>query len=220
MEYTGQTINYLLQGAVVTLELWMLTIIISIPIATIVALIRSGNNKFSGKLLTLFTNLIRGTPLMLQLYVIYFALPLFFNITLDAFDAALITFVISWVAYMNETLRVGIKSIERWQYDSAQALGMTYYQTIWYIVLPQAYWRSSAAITNDIINIMYNLPIVATIGLEELLKNAKVLVVRTFDFSPFLLLAIFYLLFNGLIIFVGKKVENKLTKFKLAETRI
>jgi polar amino acid transport system permease protein len=219
MEYTGQTISYLLQGAAITLKLWALTILFSMPIATVVALVRVNNVKFIGRLLTLYTNLVRGTPLMLQLYVIYFVLPIAVNIKLDAFTAALITFVMSWVAYINEILRIGFKSIERWQYDSAKALGMTYFQTVWYIVLPQVFWRSSAAILNEFIDILYNIPIVAIIGLEELLKNAKVLVVRSFDFSPFIILAGFYLLLNSAVMYVGKKIENRLTKYKLAETR-
>ena len=219
MEYSAQVITYLLQGAVVTIELWLFTVLLSLPLSVIVALVRYNNVPILGKLFTGYTNLIRGTPLMLQLYIVYFALPLALNITLEAFTAAVVTFVISWVAYVNELLRIGLKSVEKWQYDSAKALGMNYLQTLWYIVLPQALWRSSAGIANELVGLLYNTPLVAIIGLDELLKNAKVLVVRTFDFSPFLLLAVFYLAFNGLIIFVAGRIERKLTKFKLAENR-
>ena len=219
MEYSGQVITYLLEGAAVTIKLWLLTVLLSLPLSIIVALIRYNNVPILGKLLSGYTNLVRGTPLMLQLYIIYFALPLGLNITLEGFTAAVVTFVISWTAYINEVIRVGLKSIEKWQYDSAKALGMNYIQTLWYIVLPQALWRSSAGIANELVGILYNTPLVAVIGLSELLKNAQVLVIRSFNFSPFLILAVFYLVFNNLIIWVGGRIERKLTKFKLAENR-
>ena len=219
MEYSEQVINYLLQGAEVTIKLWLITVLLSVPLGMIVALIRNNNIPFLGKIFTVYTNLVRGTPLMLQLYIVYFALPLAFNITLEGFAAAVLTFVVSWTAYINEVFRVGLKSVEKWQYDSAKALGMSYFQTLWYIVLPQAFWRSSAGIANELVGLLYNTPLVAIIGLDELLKNAKVLVVRSFDFSPFLILAVFYLAFNSSIIWAGNKIERKLTRFKLAENK-
>jgi polar amino acid transport system permease protein len=219
MDYSAQVITYLLEGAKITTGLWLLTVLFSLPLALIVALIRYNNVPVLGKLLTGYTNLIRGTPLMLQLYIVYFVLPMALNIRIEGFASALVTFVISWVAYINEVLRIGLKSVEKWQYDSAKALGMSYMQTLWYIVLPQAFWRSSAGIANELVGLLYNTPLVAIIGLDELLKNAKVLVVRSFDFSPFLILAVFYLVFNSLIILAGSRIERRLTKFKLAENR-
>jgi len=219
MEYSGQTINFILQGVAVTLKLWVLTVIISLPLSVLVALIRNNKVKIISPILTIYTNLIRGTPLILQLYTIYFVLPIAVGIRLEGFTAALLTFVLSWVAYINEVLRVSLSSIEKWQYDSAQALGLTYWQTLIYIILPQTFWRASGAIWNEIINILYNAPVIALIGMDELLKNVKVLVIKTFDFTPLIWAALFYLAFNNLIIFISKKVEKRLTRFKIAEVR-
>lgn len=214
-----QTLNYIFQGALVTLELWLLTVVISMPLSIVVALIRNYKVKVLSEILTIYTNIVRGTPLMLQLYVVYFMLPMFSGIKLDGFASALVTFVLSWVAYINEVLRVSLSSIEKWQYDSAKALGFSFVQTLIYIILPQVFWRASGAIWNEIINIMYNTPVIALIGLDELLKNVKVLVVRSFDFTYFIWVALFYLIFNNILILISKKIEKRLTKFKIAEIK-
>jgi len=212
----GTNIAFLLQGAIITVKLWSFTVLLCLPLSTIVAIIRFQKIFLISKLFSLFTSLIRGTPLLLQLYFIYFALPILLNIKLDGFIACLIAFTLSWTAYINEVIRLGLESIEKWQFDSAKSLGFTYMQALWYIILPQAFWKSLAGISNELVQLLYNTPIVGILGLEELLKNAKVIVVRTFDFTPFLLLGAFYLVCNGLIMLVINRIERKLSRFKLS----
>ncbi|MEI7578935.1 MAG: amino acid ABC transporter permease [bacterium] len=219
MEYSIQNLQFLLDGALVTIELWLVSVIFSFIFAVPVAIVRNNKTPVLGKVLTIFTNIIRGTPLMLQLYTVYFAIPILLGMGMGSFLSASIAMIISGTAYMNEIIRVGIRSVEKWQYDAAQALGLNYWQTMLYIVLPQAFSRSVAGIGNEIVSRLYSIPLIAVLGMDELLKNAKVIVVRTFDFTPFLIIAIFYYLFNTLILKIVNSYEKRLTKFKLAENQ-
>ncbi|EOD00587.1 amino acid ABC transporter permease [Caldisalinibacter kiritimatiensis] len=208
MEYIFDVSNYVLKGSLVTIKLYMITILFSIPFGIILALGKVSKYKLINILLSLYTWIFRGTPLLLQLFFFYFGLPVI-NITLTPFMAAAITFILNYSAYLTEIFRAGIQSIPKGQYEAAYSLGMDYWQTMIYIILPQTANRVLPPLSNEAITLVKDTALVAAIGMGDLLRAAKQAVTRDFNITPFILAAIFYLIFTSLIVTLFRKIEQK-----------
>ena len=140
MEYILNTAKFMLEGSKITLSLYAITMIFSIPIGIIAAIGKISRFKILRYIIGLYTWLLRGTPLMLQLFFVYYGLGVW-GLRLTSFQAACFTFVLNYAAYFTEIFRGGIQSIDRGQYEAAHCLGMTSRQTMRRIVIPQAVKR-------------------------------------------------------------------------------
>lgn len=208
MDYLLSLVPGMLKGTSITLQLFFLTLIMALPLGIIMALARLSKFKPLNIFMQLYIWIFRGTPLLLQLLFVYFGLTII-GITLDRFTAAVLAFVLNYSAYLAEIYRAGIQSIDRGQYEAADVLGLTRYQTMTKIVLPQVFKRVLPPISNEVINLVKDTALVYAIGISELLRVAKTAAVRDFSFAPFIVAAIFYLIMTGVIQQTFKWLESK-----------
>ncbi|HCZ24164.1 MAG TPA: amino acid ABC transporter permease [Acholeplasmataceae bacterium] len=200
-------ILYLGKGALVSLQLFSVTILFSFPLAIILMFLYK-NNRFLNKIIRFYTWLFRGTPLMLQLFFFMFGLPVF-NIRLDRMMVAYVGFILNYAAYFVEIIRAGIESLPHDQEESGQVEGASQFQVFRYILLPQAIRKEIPTITNEVITLIKDTALVTVIALSELLRNMKEVVSRDFTIYPFFFAALFYLFFSYIIIRVFRFIEKK-----------
>lgn len=208
MQYLALLLPTMLEGTVITVELFALTLVMSLPLGVIMAIARISRFKPLNLLMQFYVWLFRGTPLLLQLLFIYYGLGIV-GIRLERFTAAVLAFVLNYSAYLAEIYRSGIQSIDRGQYEAADVLGLTYFQTMSKIILPQMFKRVLPPISNEVINLVKDTALIYAIGESELLRVAKTAAVRDFSFTPFIVAALFYLVMNGGIQQFFKWLEAK-----------
>ncbi len=189
-----------------TLKLFALTLIFSLPLGFVCAVGKTLKRRFVSIPLGFYTSVIRGTPLMLQLFFVYYGLPLLVPaLRFDRFTAAVVTFVVNYGAYFTEIFRGGIQSIDRGQYEAARVIGMNYRQTMTRIILPQTVKRVLPPVSNEAITLVKDTALVVVLGIGEILRNSKEIVSRDFTISPFVIAALIYLVLNyGLVLFFQK----------------
>ena len=205
--------SYILQGSILTIEVYIATIIFSIPLGILGALIKVSNLKILNKAVDIYTWLFRGTPLLLQLFFTYFGLPII-GIKLSPFTAAALTFSLNYGAYFTEIFRSGIQSIDKGQYEAAKVLGLNYRQTMSKIILPQAFKRIIPPMCNEGITLIKDTALLAAIGLQDILRAAREIVTRDFTITPFIIAAIIYLIFTSVIVMAFKKLEKKYSVYE------
>ena len=211
----GVTLNYILElmpqvldGLKVTLEVFAVTLIISIPLGIVVALMRTSKSFILSKLSGLYVLIMRGTPLLLQITVIFFGLPLV-GISFDRFTAAIIAFSLNYAAYFGEIFRSGIQSIDDGQIEGAEVLGLTKKDTLLRIILPQAFKTVLPPVANEITTLVKDTSLVYIVGLDELLKVGKIASNRDVSLLPLLVVGAVYLIIIGIFSGVLKRIEKK-----------
>ena len=214
----------MLHGSVTSLEVFFLTLIFSIPLALPIALERMSKNKILSGSTNVFLLIMRGTPLMLQLLVVYFAPGLFvrhlnslgYNVAFkwDRFTAAIIALSVNYAAYFAEIYRGGIESIAAGQYEAAKVLGYTRAQTFFRIILPQVVKRIIPAMGNEVITLVKDTALVSVIGVAELLMVAKERQSALFSFVPLFIAGIFYFIMNWGVSIAFTRLEKKLDYYK------
>jgi polar amino acid transport system permease protein len=202
--------KFILEGSTITLELFAITIIISIPLGILVALGKLSQNKILNRILGLYTWVLRGTPLLLQVFFAYFGLPVF-GIRLEPLQAASIAFILNYTAYLAEIFRAGIQSVDKGQYEAAKALGMNYRVMMFKIVIPQAIVRVLPPTCNEAISLIKDTALVSVIGLGEISRAAKEIVTREFNITPFIIAAVIYLLITWVLVYIFRLLEKKYT---------
>ncbi|MCB2339745.1 amino acid ABC transporter permease [Clostridium estertheticum] len=205
--------SYILKGGLLTIEVYVATIIFSIPLGILGALIKVSSLKVLNKAVDIYTWLFRGTPLLLQLFFTYFGLPII-GIKLSPFVAAALTFSLNYGAYFTEIFRSGIQSIDKGQYEAAKVLGMSYRQTMTKIILPQAFKRIIPPMCNEGITLIKDTALLAAIGLQDILRAAREIVTRDFTITPFIIAAIIYLIFTSVVVMAFKKLEKKYSVYE------
>lgn len=215
MEYLLQSTRYILSGCTVTLRLFALTLLFSLPLGFICAVGKTSRNRLLKPLLELYTSVVRGTPLLLQLFFVYYGLPILIPaLRFERFTAAVLTFIINYGAYFTEIFRGGIQSIERGQYEAARVLGMTSRQTMTRIILPQTIKRVLPPVANEAITLVKDTALVVVLGIGEILRNSKEIVSRDFTITPFVIAAGIYLILNyGLVLFF-QKMERRYSVYE------
>jgi len=208
MQYIINITKAILEGSIVTLKLFFITLVLSIPLGLMVALIRVSNKKIVKYITDVYIWLARGTPLLLQIFFVFYGLPSF-GIVLDRFPAAALAFVLNYAAYFAEIFRAGIQSIDKGQYESADVLGMTYPQTMRRIILPQMVKRVLPPVSNEVITLVKDTALVNSIGMVDLLRAANIAVIRDFNILPFGIAAVFYLLMTLVLTRIFGKLEQK-----------
>jgi len=208
LQYIFDSSVFILKGSVLTVKLYFVTIVFSIPLGIILALMKISKYKFLKLSIGFYTWVFRGTPLLLQLFFTYYGLAIF-GINLPPFTAAALTFVINYSAYLTEIYRAGIESIDKGQYEASKALNMNYSQTMRRIILPQAVRRTIPPTCNEAINLVKDTALVVILGMGDLLRSAKEIYSRDFTVTPFVIAAVVYLLMTSVIVYFFKKIEVK-----------
>ena len=211
MDYVLKIMGPLLEGTGVTLQVFLITLVLSVPLGLCLALARISHFKVLSGIVNGYIWLMRGTPLMLQMLFIYFALPFVpvIGIRLPDFPAAIVAFVLNYAAYFAEIFRAGIQSIDRGQYEGAKALGLSYPQTLRRIVLPQMLRRSLPPLANETITLIKDTSLIYVLALNDLLRAARGFVQRDFTITPFIVAAVFYLLMTLLLTWVFQRLERR-----------
>lgn len=215
MEYLLMIIKPMLDGSIVTLQMFLVTILLSLPLGLFVALGRISRFRPLKSFIGFYIWLFRGTPLMLQLLFVYYALPFIpgISITLTDFQAALFAFVLNYAAYFAEIFRAGIQSIDRGQFEGAKALGMTYSQTMRRIVLPQVIKNVLPPVSNETITLVKDTSLIYVLAMNDLLRTARAIVQRDFSMMPFIVAAVFYLAMTFVLTKVFQRLEKRYSAY-------
>ncbi|MBE6086305.1 MAG: amino acid ABC transporter permease [Selenomonas ruminantium] len=212
MEQLVHTFLLMLEGTEITLEIFFVTLILSLPIGMLAALGRLSSFKLISRVVEFYIWIMRGTPLMLQLLFVYFALPMI-GIRLPDIAAALLAFTLNYAAYFAEIFRAGIQAVPKGQYEAAKTLGMSYPQTMRRIILPQVIRIVLPPVSNETINLVKDTSLVYILAMNDLLRVARTIVQREFDMTPFLFAAIFYLAMTFVLTWGFKKLEAYYGKY-------
>ena len=212
MEQIMGTALLMMEGAQITLEIFCVTLLLSLPLGLLVALCRISKLGPLRLLMEFYIWIMRGTPLMLQLLFVYFALPMV-GIRLPDIAAALLAFTLNYAAYFAEIFRAGIQSIGRGQYEAAKSLGMTYTQTMRRIIVPQMIRHVLPPVSNETINLVKDTSLIYILAMNDLLRVARTIVQREFDMTPFFVAAVFYLAMTFVLTWGFKKLEAYYGKY-------
>lgn len=200
---------YILQGAVISIKIYVVTIIFAIPLGMLCAIGKLTKIAPLKWFLEMYTWLFRGTPLLLQLFFTYFGLRILLGIELSKEMAAYLTFIINYAAYFTEIFRAGIQSIDKGQYEAAKALGMNYGQTMKRIIIPQAIKVILPPTGNEAVTLIKDTALCSVIALADILRNAKSVVSRTASVEGYLIAAVLYLIMTFVIIRFFKYIEKR-----------
>lgn len=208
--------NLLMEGFGTSLAIFGLTLLGAIPLGIVVALCRLSKFKPLALLMQLYISVMRGTPLMLQMFAVYFAPYYVFGIDTGKgfkFTACIIAFIVNYAAYFAEIYRSGIQSIPQGQYEAAEVLGYTKAQTFFHIVLPQVVKRIVPAMGNEIITLVKDTSLAFSIGVAEMFTEAKALVSSQKNMIPFAISAAIYWAVCLAITFVLNRIEKRLSYY-------
>ena len=212
MDKLFDTVLLMLDGSEITLEIFAVTLVLALPLGMLAALGRLSQLKLLSRLVEFYVWIMRGTPLMLQLLFVYFALPMI-GIRLPDLAAALLAFTLNYAAYFAEIFRAGIQSVPKGQYEAARTLGMSYPQTMRRIILPQVFRMVLPPVSNETINLVKDTSLVYILAMNDLLRVARTIVQREFDMTPFLIAAVFYLAMTFVLTWGFKKLEAYYGKY-------
>lgn len=208
--YAPSHLTFLLEGFLVTLEVAFLSIVFSFAIGIIVGTLRYAKIPVVSRILAVIVELVRNLPLLLIIFFTYFALPEV-GIKLEKFYAAILALVIFESAMLSEIVRSGLNSVEKGQLEAARSSGLTYSQTLWHIVLPQALRRMVPPIVSQFISLLKDTSLAVVIALPELMNHAQILNGRNVNYviPTFLIVAVMYFVVNYALSVFSKRLENK-----------
>ena len=204
----------LLDGAGVTLAIFFLTLLFSVPLGMVTALGRMSKRRLVRGPLSFYIYIMRGTPLMLQIMFVYFLLPNILPFRVERFPAVIFAFVINYAAYFAEIFRSGIQSIPAGQHEAAKVLGYTKGQTFFYVVLPQVCKRVLLPVTNEVITLIKDTALASTVAVVELMTVAKKQVSGSSSIEPYMVAIVLYLILNGVAEQLCKLAERKLNYYR------
>lgn len=203
----------MLQGSLTTISIFAITIMASLPLGFAFTLMARSKIGIIKGFAEVYIYVLRGTPLMLQLMFVYFGLPLLpvvgIYMTFDRFTAACIAFGLNYAAYFAEIFRGGLLAIDKGQYEAAKVLGLTRFETMTRVVIPQMIRVCLPSISNETITLLKDTALVTAIGVAEILHYAKTAVNRDGDTFAFLIAAAMYLFLNFILTVIFKRLEKK-----------
>lgn len=203
-------------GLVVTVEIFLLTLLFSLPLGMVVAFGRMSKNKIIRTITNVYISIMRGTPLMLQLIVVYFAPYYVFGINIGGFrfPAIIIAFSINYAAYFAEIYRGGIESMPKGQYEAAEVLGYSKSQTFTKIILPQVIKRVLPSVTNEVITLVKDTSLAFVLAQAEMFTMAKQIAAKEASIMPLMVAGLFYFIFNAAVAFGMDKLEKKMNYYR------
>lgn len=213
MEYVMQIMPALVAGVWMTLKIFFWTLILALPLGVLVALGEMSKIQPIKWLVEFYVWIMRGTPLLLQLIFVFYGLPIL-HIVFPRYQAALLAFVLNYAAYFAEIFRGGLQSISEGQFEAAQVLRLSRFQTMTHIIIPQVIKIVLPSIGNEVINLVKDSSLVYVIGLGDLLRAGNVAMARDVTLVPLVLVAAIYLLLISVCAFLQKKVEKHFSYYK------
>ena len=207
----------LAEGMFVSIQIFIMTLVFSLPLGLVVAFGRMSKNAILRNAVKVYISIMRGTPLMLQLMMVYFGPFYLFRIKVGngfRLSAAFIGFVINYAAYFAEIYRSGIQSMPAGQYEAAKLLGYSRTQTFFRIILPQVIKRILPSVTNEVITLVKDTSLAFTIGVLEMFTQAKALASSQTSMIPFVAAGLFYYVFNLIVAVVMEYTEKKLSYYQ------
>lgn len=205
------------EGMIVSVEIFLLTLLFSLPLGLIVSFGRMSKNIVVNSFVKIYIAIMRGTPLMLQLIVVYFAPFYVFGIKISQsyrFVATIIAFSINYAAYFAEIYRSGIESMPVGQYEAAKVLGFNKAQTFFKIILPQVIKRILPPVTNETITLVKDTSLAFVIAVTEMFTIAKQISAKEANVMPLMVAGLFYFVFNYVVAFVMERIEKKLSYYR------
>ena len=213
----SNVIPQLIGGMFTSIQIFLLTLLFALPLGLVIAGGRMSSIAPLRWLTKIYISIMRGTPLMLQLIVVFFAPYYVFGISLSAdyrFVAVIIAFTINYAAYFAEIYRGGIEAIPKGQYEAAQVLGYNRFETFFIIILPQVFKIILPSVTNEVITLVKDTSLSFVIAIPEMFTVAKQIAAADASISALLVAGIFYYVFNILVAFAMEHLENRLSYYE------
>ncbi|AMW99945.1 amino acid ABC transporter permease [Rummeliibacillus sp. G93] len=215
LDYILTILKPMLQGSQMTLLLFIIAIVLSIPLGFLLTLAVNSSIKLLSLLAQAYIYIMRGTPLLLQLLIICFGLPMIPGIgqylVLDRFTAACIGFILNYAAYFAEIFRGGLLAIDKGQYEAAQVLGLNKFQTTVRVILPQMFRIAIPSLANESVTLIKDTALLYAVAVPELLHFAETAVNRDFTIVPFFIAGIIYLIMTLILTLLFKWIERRFT---------
>ena len=199
-----------------TCAIFSLTLLFSLPLGMIVALLRMSKSKIISGITRFFISILRGTPLMLQLLAVTYGPYYLFELPVsrNKLIPVVIAFAINYAAYFAEIYRGGIESMPVGQYEAAEVLGYTKTQTFIHVILPQVFKRIMPSITNEVVTLVKDTSMAFTVSYQEMFTIGKQIANSETSFVPFLVAGVFYFVFNAVVDFVMGRVEKRMSYYQ------
>lgn len=209
-------INLMLEGMGGTCAIFFMTLLFSLPLGMVVALLRMSKNKVVSNVTRAIISVLRGTPLMLQLIAVtYGPYYLFeFSVSKNKLIPVVIAFAINYAAYFAEIYRSGIESIPVGQYEASEILGYSKAQTFFRIILPQVIKRIMPSMTNEVVTLVKDTSLAFTVSYVEMFTIGKNLANSQTSFVPFIVAGVFYFVFNAIVDFVMGRAEKSMNYYQ------
>ncbi|MDD5906187.1 MAG: amino acid ABC transporter permease [Clostridiales bacterium] len=209
-------IRLMAEGMTKTCAIFFLTLLFSLPLGMIVAMMRMSKSKIISGITRVIISILRGTPLMLQLIAVTYGPYYLFGVSgfRNKLIPVVIAFAINYAAYFAEIYRGGIESMPVGQYEAAEVLGYTKTQTFFHIILPQVIKRIMPSITNEVITLVKDTSLAFTVSYAEMFTVGKQIANSETSFMPFLVAGVFYFVFNAVVDFVMGKIEKSMDYYK------
>ena len=209
--YVFKIAQYIYKGVFTTLLYSVLAAVFGLILGTILAIFRYSNNKILLNSVKIYVSVVRGTPFLLQLFVIYFALPGILKINIPIFVAGILALSLNSAAYVAEIIRGGIESVDKGQFEAAKSLSIPYLEMMLNIIIPQALRSILPSLINEVINLIKESAVIGIIGIADLMRRAQIIAAEKYDFvTPLCIAAIFYYIIICIIAHIGTTVEKKL----------
>ena len=204
------------KGMIATAEIFFLTLLFSLPLGLVVSFGRMSKNPVIRGITKFYISVMRGTPLMLQLLVVYFAPYYLFGLNLRGyrFPAIIIAFAVNYAAYFAEIYRGGIESMAVGQYEAAKVLGYSKTQTFFKIILPQVCKRIMPSVTNETITLVKDTSLAFVLAQAEMFTMAKQIAAKETSMVPLMAAGLFYYIFNFLVAFVMERIEKSMNYYR------
>ena len=217
--FTPEYLLYFLRGAAISLGIACISVLVGLVLGVIACAGKMCKNKFANVIANIYVEFIRGTPLMVQILFLFSVIPALYTAVtgnvfrMNAYLVGIIALSINSGAYSTELIRSGINSIDKGQWEACETLGLSYFQTMRFVVLPQAFKVVIPPIISEFITLIKDSSLIASIGAVELLKSAQVVGAKFYEvMSPYCIILVYYLIMTVSISYIGKYIERKLAE--------
>ena len=198
---------------IVTVQVTICSLLLGLVLSVPLSLCKISNLRPLQVFADFYTSVFRGVPLLVQVFMMYFGIPLVLPVKFNAFQAGTLVFAMNSAAYISESMKGGIRAIDRGQYEAALALGVHYPSMMKDIILPQAIKSVLPSLVNEFISLLKNTTLISSIGLVDILRVGQMIQSKTYRaFEPFFVIAIFYYVLVMLLSTLGKYLERRVNK--------
>ena len=207
-------VSQLAQGLLVSIEIFLLTLVGSLPLGLLVAFGRMSKFRPLRLVVQVYISIMRGTPLVLQLMVVYFGPAMLFGWSIPRFSTVILGMILNYAAYFAEIYRGGIESMPVGQYEAAEVLGYTKSQTFLKIILPQVFKRILPSVTNEVITLVKDTSLAYVVSVMEMFTLAKKIASSQTTLMPFVIAGVFYYIFNLVVAVIMERMERRLSYYR------